>query len=275
MRGLPLINSRYWLTLVAASIFGTNTGDMIAIYFHLGNLAGLPWLAAVLALVFLVERFSPVASAVYFWAAIIVIRTGATNIADATHPLGIYGVALVPVILLAFAGMVWVYQRRVEASPDAARSDAVSPVAAGTAKVDAVYWLCMALAGIAGTLLGDYGAGAFAVASWGVAHLAGFAPGGFEFSWMQSGHLTGMIVFGAAVIATLAGNSLADLAKPVKYWTLLALIRTAGTAAGDYLAHTGLGLAGSSILTGLVFATLVVGFYAVRNDNLVAIGQPG
>ena len=265
MRGLPLINSRYWLTLVAASIFGTNTGDMISEYFHLGNLAGLPWLAVAVAAVFLVERLSPWASAVYFWAAIILIRTGATNIADATHPLGIYGVALVPVILAAFAGMVWFYKRRVDARP----------VALGTPKVDGVYWFCMALAGIVGTLIGDFGSGAFAFASYEAAHLAGAVSGGFDFAWMQTGHVVATLVFGGAVVAMVARNSFAELAKPVKYWTLLALIRTAGTAAGDYIAHTGLGLAGSSLVTGLAFAGLVTGFYVMKKDNLVALGQPG
>ena len=47
------------MTLVAASIFGTNTGDMISEYFHLGNVAGLPYIAAALLALFAVERFSP------------------------------------------------------------------------------------------------------------------------------------------------------------------------------------------------------------------------
>ena len=179
--------------------------------------------------------------------------------------LGIWGVLLVPVILAAFAAMVRLYAMRVR----------TRPTAQGTPKVDGVYWLCMALAGIVGTLLGDFGSVAFGFLSYLVAHLTGAASGAFDFSWMQSGHVVSTLVFGGAVAWMMARNSFVDLAKPWKYWTLLALIRTAGTAAGDYLVHAGLGLAGSSVLTGLAFAGLVLGFYVVRTGNLAALPQQG
>ncbi len=57
MRNLPRIDQRYWLSLSAASVFGTNTGDFVAGYLHLGHLAGLPWLAALFAAILLVERY--------------------------------------------------------------------------------------------------------------------------------------------------------------------------------------------------------------------------
>jgi uncharacterized membrane-anchored protein len=257
MRGLPLINGKYWLALIAASIFGTNTGDLISEYFHLGNVAGLPYLAAALAAIFLLEKGSPWVSAAYFWAAIIVIRTGATNIADATHTFGIYGVAMFPAIIAIFVFAVRHYKTRMDAGPQPA----------GMPKVDGFYWVCMALAGIVGTLMGDYGSALGGLANYGVAHLTGTAPGGFDFSWVQTGHIEATILFGGAMAAMMLRNSMTDLAKPYKYWALLALIRTAGTAVGDLLAHTPLGLLNATILTGLCFTALIVAFYVVGKDN--------
>jgi len=262
MRGLPIINSKYWLALVAASIFGTNTGDMISEYFHLGNVVGLPYLAVILAAIFLFEKASPIVSAVYFWAAIIIIRTAATNIADATHAMGAYGILAVVGLLAAFVFAVRHYKVRVDAYPSASL----------TPRVDSFYWLTMALAGIVGTLVGDLSSAGFGFVNYGIAHLVGTAPGGFDFSWMQTGHAAGTIIFGAAIAWMLSRYSWQQLAKPYQYWTLLALIRTAGTAAGDYLAHTSLGLYNSTIVTGLCFAAIICAFYVFGSGNQVNNG---
>ena len=145
MRELPVINGKYWLTLMAASIFGTNTGDFLSIYLKLGNLNGLPFLALALAAIFLVEKISPWRSVLFFWAAIIVIRTAATNIADANYVLGIFGAVTIAMLFLAFVLAVRRYQ---------ARSVGVE-IGAGRVGVDGFYWVVMALAGIVGTLSGD------------------------------------------------------------------------------------------------------------------------
>jgi len=85
MRGLPKINASYWLTLGAASVFGTNTGDLVSDTFHIGHLNGLPYLAVALAMVFLAERLSTWANPLFFWLVIILVRTAATNVGDAFH----------------------------------------------------------------------------------------------------------------------------------------------------------------------------------------------
>jgi uncharacterized membrane-anchored protein len=266
MRALPLINSKYWIALIAASIFGTNTGDMISEYFHLGNIAGLPYLAVLLAAIFLLQRISPWANAAYFWIAIIVIRTAATNIADLTHALGIWGVGAAVGLLAAFVLAVRHYKKRVELG----RSEIATP------QVDSFYWLTMALAGIVGTLIGDLSSVAFGFASYGIAYLTGLTAGAFEFSWMQTGHVIGTVVFGSMIAFMLSRYSWSQLTKPYQYWTLLALIRTGGTAAGDYIAHTGLGLYNSTVLTGFCFATLILVFYVIEKSNQTirpSIGQ--
>ena len=65
-----------------ASIFGANMGDLFARNLGLGHVAGLPFLAAALAIVIVAERFDRIRHEVYYWIAIIIVRTAATNFAD-------------------------------------------------------------------------------------------------------------------------------------------------------------------------------------------------
>ena len=96
----------------------------------------------------------------------------------------------------------------------------------------------MMLAGVLGTIGGDF-------ASFGI-------------------HMT--TVGAAVVFFALAAWSIRHfkakgvLLAAIAYWTTVALIRTAGTAAGDAIAH-GIGLVASSVLTGAVFTGLVVYSY--------------
>src|SRR5882672_12113802 len=61
---------------------GANTGDFLANILHLGHLRGLPPLAAAFAVIVWAERRARAATEAYYWLAIIVLRTGATNLAD-------------------------------------------------------------------------------------------------------------------------------------------------------------------------------------------------
>src|SRR5258708_26024133 len=79
---VPAAGDRYWVALSIASVFGANTGDFIAKYLHLGHWGGLPALAILLAVVFFLERRDSAVNQAYYWAAIILVRTAATNLAD-------------------------------------------------------------------------------------------------------------------------------------------------------------------------------------------------
>ena len=233
MRNLPGISASYWLTLVAASIFGTNTGDFVAGYLHLGHLAGLPYMALVFGAIVLLARWARHSHALYFWAAIITMRTAATNVGDAFHDFHVpYGVS-VPFVLALFAASVLVYGRvSARTGQD------------GAVRVDSAYWICMMLAGILGTIGGDF-------ASFRI----GLTPPGAA------------CVFGALIAASLWWfGKTAALLNPVPYWATVALIRTGGTAAGDALADA-LRLALSTALTGCVFVGLVLYFYALQSTG--------
>ena len=79
---VPRIDARYWAGITMASVFGTNTGDWFAFRSGLGILGGLPYLAAIIAVVWFLERRDNTKHEAWYWLAIILIRTGATNIAD-------------------------------------------------------------------------------------------------------------------------------------------------------------------------------------------------
>ncbi|HZZ95254.1 MAG TPA: hypothetical protein VFE23_22030 [Usitatibacter sp.] len=222
MRSLPRIDRRYWLALSAASIFGTNTGDFVAGYLHIGHLAGLPWLLVAFALILFLERISPVKTPLWFWAAIITVRTAATNVGDAFHDFGMGFAISVPVALVLFVLSVALYARL---APTRAAND--------TVQVTAPYWGAMMLAGVLGTVGGD--AAAKFLSNPGAAVVF------FALAWAAIAY------FGRRHVLLLAPA----------YWTVVALIRTAGTAGGDTIAHA-IGLAPSTVITGLVFLALII-----------------
>ena len=233
MQNSPRITASYWLTLVAASIFGTNTGDFVARYLHLGHLAGLPYIALVFGAILILARRARHSQALYFWASIITVRTAATNVGDAFHDFHVaYSVSLAFVLVL-FAASVLVYGR-IPGERDGK----------GTVRVNSAYWICMMLAGILGTIGGDF-------ASFGL----GLTPVGAA------------ATFGVLIAASLWWCGKAGLLlNPLPYWATVALIRTGGTAAGDALAG-GLKLAPSTALTGLAFVGLVRYFCAVHSTK--------
>ena len=79
---LPTLGARYWTALCLASIFGANMGDFFAHDLGLGHVAGLPFLALALLIVVVSERFDRTVHQAYYWTAIIIVRTAATNFAD-------------------------------------------------------------------------------------------------------------------------------------------------------------------------------------------------
>jgi uncharacterized membrane-anchored protein len=235
MRSVPVVDTRYWLCLSAASIFGTNTGDFVAGYLHIGHLAGLPWLALAFAAIVTAERFAAYRTAIWFWAAIITVRTAATNVGDAFHDFGLgFGVSL-PLVLVIFAACVVVYRRAGERPTD------------GRLRVDGFYWVTMMLAGVLGTIGGDFASFGIHMTTVGAA-VVFFALAAWSIRYFKA---TGVLLAATA------------------YWTTVALIRTAGTAAGDAIAH-GIGLVASTVLTGAVFVGLVVCFYRRPESSAAA-----
>jgi uncharacterized membrane-anchored protein len=233
----PFINLRYWVLICLVSIFGTNTGDIavkwykqatevFGIPFFLGfkHLGPFPILLLLFALVYIFEKFDQRKIEVYFWAAIVLIRTAATNIADTLDEVQMpfwISVIIFSIVLLIGA-IVWQKRRPkpiiISFVPD----------------TNFFYWGMMFCAGILGTLVGDE-----------VWHLVGLGTSSLVLSLMMA-----VLVF-AGYKNFLVVTSF--------YWFGIVFARIAGTAVGDWLAKSverggvGLGLPLATLCSGIFF----------------------
>lgn len=244
LQNVPSLSPLYWATLAAASVFGTNTGDILSHTLHLGNYAGLPVLALLFAAIIYAERRAPAGGTLYYWLAVIVLRTAATNIADlATLQFELdYGAVILAVAVLL--GVVVVAVRSRPAAVARRRARLAEPT--GILSSSGVYWSAMLAAATLGTALGDFGA------------------------HMITLRVSTLITVGLLALAfsqVRRTNSDTPL-----YWLTIVLARAAGTNVGDLIAFKkglNLGLPASSLLTGLVFFGLV---WAGNRRGRVAAG---
>ena len=225
---MPRVNARYWSAITLASLFGTNLGDLYAHNSGLGLIGGVPILIALAAGVFLVERFDTAPRELYYWLVIIIIRTGATNIADYLKhqmPWAVFGL----ILTVLLAGFAWISLR------DKDRAETIAEDARGMPRTGGAYWAAMLSAGVFGTFFGDV-----------AQKLIG--------SW-QASLLLGMLLLGALAFYRSRAASRVWI-----YWIVVAVARTAGTAMGDFLAEDrllDLGLPIATLITGGVFVLIL------------------
>ncbi|HZP74756.1 MAG TPA: hypothetical protein VFB45_01310 [Pseudolabrys sp.] len=229
---VPSLGPRYWTALCLASIFGANMGDFFAHDLGLGHVAGLPFLAAAFAVVVIVERFDRLAHEAYYWLAIVIVRTAATNSADflcgdlkLPRPWVIAGLA---VVLAAIVSAAWQLIWR--------QTDAMGR-ANGPLRADSGYWLAMFTAGTLGTVIGDY-----------ASHN------------LRLGNTWASIWLSLPLACLFIVGHHGLMSRLTFYWLIISMVRAAGTSVGDLFAQcTMLGLATSTLVTGLVFvATLAL-----------------
>lgn len=231
IKNVPAITPRYWTAILVASMCGANTGDFLSHNLHLGHWRGLPPLAVVFLGILWLERRARVATEAYYWLAIIVIRTAATNLADlCTHDLGLSYAVIEPGLTLLLIAFVAADRTR--------RPDPSARYAPMVPATNTLYWLAMLTAGTLGTASGDFAAG----------------PAGL-------GLFYGSAVLTAAFLVVLAfASGFGATAKPW-YWASIVGARTAGTTLGDMLASRhgfDLGLSVSTLVTGSLLAAVIL-----------------
>jgi uncharacterized membrane-anchored protein len=240
---LPTLGARYWAALCLASIFGANMGDFFARNLGLGHVAGLPFLALALAIVVASERFDRSVHQVYYWTAIIIVRTAATNFADFAcgdmklpRLLVIIGLAAALVAAL-FASWQFAWRRQ------SGENKALDSVL----RADAGYWISMFIAGALGTVIGDY-----------CSHDLHLGDAGASL----------LLVPILALAFAIARNGL--LRSLPYYWLTIVTVRAAGTAVGDFVAgRTMLGLPLGTLVTGTLFVALLVMWKEPATSKLV------
>jgi uncharacterized membrane-anchored protein len=149
---VPAITRRYWAAILVASMCGANTGDFLSHNLHLGHTRGLLPLAALFLLILWAERRASIPTEAYYWLAIIVLRTAATNLADlCTHDLKLgYGATEIGLTLLLIAFLVADRSRSPSVSSVPQQDRPMLPATNGN------YWLAMLTAGTLGTASGDF-----------------------------------------------------------------------------------------------------------------------
>jgi uncharacterized membrane-anchored protein len=244
---LPALGARYWAALCLASIFGANMGDFFARNLGLGHVAGLPLLVLAFAIVIAAERFDRSVHQVYYWTAIIIVRTGATNFADFACgdiklPRGLVIIGLTVALVAAlFAGWQFAWRRQ---SGENKASDTVL-------RADAGYWISMFIAGTLGTVIGDY-----------CSHDLHLGDGGASL----------LLVPILALVFVIARNG--RFRSLPYYWLTIVTVRAAGTAVGDLVAgRTMLGLPLGTLVTGTLFVALLVVWKEPAASKLVHAGS--
>jgi uncharacterized membrane-anchored protein len=243
-RHVPTINARYWAGIALASVFGTNMGDLYAHDSGLGLLGGLPVLVLLFLAVYAVERFDKRSHDAYYWFCIIIMRTGATNIADymaGRRGMGIDRVTLSIGFGLLLALLAWWLGRVDRRSGDTAALKTVPTTDPG-------YWVTMLTAGVFGTVLGDL-----------CEHVFG-----------DNVAVIGLTVLLAVVLLAYRNFASAALAS---YWLTVAVARTTGTAIGDWLADSpsvSLGLPLSTLITGASLAAVLILWRGPRPKAVLA-----
>ena len=239
---LPTLSTRYWVALCLASIFGANMGDFFARNLSLGHVAGLPFLALALAIVIVSERFDRTVHQVYYWTAVIIVRTAATNFADFAcgdmklpRLWVIVGLAAaLAIAVIASWQLVW---RRSSDKGDGS-----------VLRADGGYWVSMFIAGTLGTVIGDYCSHDLHLGDAGASMLLSPVLG-FLFVTARNGLLRSLWF----------------------YWLTVAMVRAAGTAVGDLVSGRNmLGLPLSTLVTGALFVAVLVLWKQPATRKLVA-----
>jgi uncharacterized membrane-anchored protein len=229
---LPTVAPRYWVALCIASIFGANMGDFFARNIGLGHVAGLPFLAAALVAVIVAERFDRLQHQAYYWIAIVIVRTAATNFADfAAGDMKLPRIWIIAALAIILAAALWMTWRLVWRRL-AYRADGANTVL----RADAGYWICMFIAGTLGTVIGDF-----------CSHNLKLDDGGASL-------LLGPIV---TLLFIVGRNGLLRFLP--FYWLTVVAIRAAGTSVGDLISGRNmLGLPLSTAVTGILLVALLV-----------------
>jgi uncharacterized membrane-anchored protein len=241
---LPTLGPRYWTALCVASIFGANMGDFFARNLGMGHIAGLPFLAVALAIVMVAEQFDRMRHQSYYWIAIVLVRTAATNFADfAAGDLKLPRIGVMAgltILLVVAVGVSWrLVWRRLATKAD------------NLLRADLGYWICMFIAGTLGTVIGDF-----------CSHNMGLDDGGAA------------ILLSPLVILLFVTGRSGRLRLLPFYWLTVVAIRAGGTAIGDFLAGRGvLGLPWSTAVTGTVFvAVLLIWSESAKSNQTTVVG---
>lgn len=277
---VPALGIRYWVAISVASVFGANLGDFASHVLHLGHVRGLPILGLLFAGVVLAERRAVPGTEVWYWAAIILLRTAATNLADfGTHDLRLgysWVVAGLAALLFLLSGSRSRAPGMTEGPRARGASDGVG--APGTGGLERAPRGGRALSPLPGSTIPSapqtsdrYLADCWFWATMLVAGTLGTAFGDFTADGIGLGTGLGTVVLGIILVGVLAVGSRWNWTTPAAYWTSIVAVRCAGTTMGDFLVERGglgLGLRAGTAVSGLLLVGTLLAWR--RRRSIVA-----
>lgn len=209
--GLPRIDPRYWVIMLLASACGTTLGDFASQTLDLGFLGAFAPFALIFAAMFVAARRLRSGGEIFYWAAIVISRAGATDIADlASHQLKLNYPVMAALLLALLTAVLAGGSRRGQGTIVETRlPDGECDLRPNSS---AIYWTAMVAASVFGTITGDV-----------LADDAGLGVGASA---------AAMLFLTALAAAALARSR--QMAKPL-YWLAVLLMRTGATNLGDFI----------------------------------------
>jgi uncharacterized membrane-anchored protein len=184
---------------------------------------------------------------IYYWLAIVVARAAATDLADfATHQIKLDyllvtgGLAALLIVVLLVGRAAGAATIEYEERPDGCYNNIPVP--------NVTYWAAMVVAGLLGTVSGDFISGDL-----------GFGVG------------QGAVVLTAITACFMLACLLEDRVSKSWYWLAVVAVRTAGTDIGDYLSADdglNLGFTLTSLCLGMALVTMVFAWKDQRVPEL-------
>jgi uncharacterized membrane-anchored protein len=224
-RKIPPLDARYWALLIAATVFGETSGDMLSQGLGLGYLAA----TAIFVALFVAAVAVQMTRGGAYWAVIVATSTAGTTISDAltrTYDLGYATGALVLLSALAMVLLAW------RLGGHRLRDDGSLP-----ASSELLYWTGILVASTLGTAFGDW-----------IADASGLGFAGSS------------LVLGALLIAVAVLQRVVRGQRELFYWAAIIVVHPIGATAGDFLskpAGLGLGTFAASAVLAVLFAGVI------------------
>lgn len=236
-QNVPVVDARYWAAIVVASVLGTSFGDFVSNTLALGFGGAALTVGTVLAAIFIAERVLPWPSVAWYWGAVVFTRTAATDCGDFLSRTADLGNGPVSAIL---AGLLAIYLLAMWRMYGPGPLNGDYPGAPKRLpRTNARYWATMLGISILGTTLGDFVADDLGL---------GLARGSFA--------------LGAILAAALFVEVRTKKSNEMRYWGIIAIVRTACTDFADYMTedeglNLGFGL-GAALVCSLLLVILLV-----------------
>lgn len=230
---VPSIGPRFWVVLMVASVCGANLADLLTAHLALAFAGRMLVLAALLAAIFVGERYDRSPTEAWYWMVVVVIQVASTKLADfSVIDLGLGRLALVAGFALLLLVTFWIL--RSSTMLFISNYMLSRPGAAARPLTDFAHWTAMVLASALGATVSDFLTVGLGFGAWRAVLILALA---------------------LALVFPLYRLPLAN--RLFVFWLTSTAIRALGTATGDLLAERA-HLPVSAALTGVALVAVLL-----------------